>query len=263
MKNRGWRNMIPKIIHYCWLSDEPIPEDLQKYVDGWRKKLPEYKFIKWDFSRFDIDSSVWVKEAFELKKYAFACDYIRIYAVYNYGGIYMDMDVEVLKKFDDLLESLTMFAYERPDRTWIEAGCFGAEKHNILLKKCLERYEGRHFVRQDKTLDMLPLPRVIDEVVRNNNITINAYPWTYFTAKSYDTGKESPTAETYTIHHFAGSWKSNSEKNIHITAIKLKKIPIIGKISSFLYENAAKVIMILREQGVAELISRIKAYIKK
>lgn len=81
--------MIPKIIHYCWLSDETIPEDLQKYVDGWRKKLPEYKFIKWDFSRFDIDSSVWVKEAFELKKYAFACDYIRIYAVYNYGGIYI------------------------------------------------------------------------------------------------------------------------------------------------------------------------------
>lgn len=255
--------MIPKIIHYCWLSDDPIPDDLKKYVDGWREKLPEYEFIKWDFSRFDKDSSAWVKEAFELKKYAFACDYIRIYAVYNYGGIYMDMDMEVLRCFDDLLNKSTMFAYERPDHTWIEAGCFGAEKHNKFLKCCLDRYEGRHFIRQDRTMDILPLPRVMDEVARNNKIVIEAYPWSYFTAKSYDTGTECPTAETYTIHHFAGSWKSDSEKNIYKKSMKLKEMPFIGKVCSFVYKNVAKTILVLRENGFPELMSRVKTYIKK
>lgn len=164
------------------------------------------------FSKFDKESSAWVSEAFDHKKYAFACDYIRIYAVYNYGGIYMDMDMEVLKRFDDLLDNPTMFAYERPDHTWIEAGCFGAEKHNPFLKKCLDRYEGRHFVRKDNSLDVLPLPRVMDDVVRDNNLTIKAYPWTYFTAKSYETGIEAPTSDTYTIHHLQAHGKAQKNR---------------------------------------------------
>ena len=85
--------MIPKIIHYCWLSNDKIPQNLQQCMVSWKEKLPDYKFIKWDFSRFDKECSPWVKEAFEHKKYAFACDFIRLYAVYNYGGIYMDMDI--------------------------------------------------------------------------------------------------------------------------------------------------------------------------
>lgn len=255
--------MIPKIVHYCWLSNDPVPEELQIYMKSWKEKLPDYEFIKWDFSKFDKKSSIWVEEAFEHKKYAFACDYIRIYAVYNYGGIYMDMDMEVLKSFDDLLNNSTMFAYERPDHTWIEAGCFGAEKHNPFLKKCLERYEDRHFVKQDKSLDVLPLPRVMDEVIRNNKLSVRAYPWTYFTAKSYDTGIESPDDTTYTIHHFAGSWKSEREQQIYRTAKKLRNIPLFGKIFSFVYEKVMKVIYILKNEGISELLSRVKNFIKK
>lgn len=97
--------MIPKIIHYCWLSNDPIPEKLQEYMKSWKEKLPDYEFKLWNFDCFDINSSQWVKEAFEAKKYAFAADYIRLYAVYNYGGIYMDMDVEVIKSFNPLLNN--------------------------------------------------------------------------------------------------------------------------------------------------------------
>lgn len=255
--------MIPKIIHYCWLSNDPVPEKLQIYMNSWKEKLPDYEFMKWDFSKFNKESSIWVSEAFAHKKYAFACDYIRIYAVYNYGGIYMDMDMEVIKAFDNLLDAPTMFAYERSDHTWIEAGCFGAEKHNFFLKKCLERYEGRHFVRKNNTLDVLPLPRVMEEVIRNNNLTINAYPWTYFTAKSYDSGIESPTSDTYAIHHFAGSWKSNEEKKIYNKAIELRRIKIIGNIIAFVYEKSAKTIYVLKNEGATELISKMKTFIKK
>lgn len=145
-------------------------------------------------------------------------------------------------------------AYERPDHTWIEAGCFGAEKHDPFLKKCLDRYEGRHFVRKDNSLDVLPLPRVMDEVIRDNNLTVKAYPWTYFTAKSYETGVEAPTNDTYTIHHFAGSWKSSKEQEIYNKAVNLRKIPLIGNGVAFVYEKAAKSISINFPPVLTELI---------
>lgn len=117
--------MIPKIIHYCWLSDDPVPEKLQNYMKSWKKYLPDYEFMKWDFKRFPKDKCAWVSEAFDNKKYAFAADYIRIYALYNYGGIYLDMDVEVLKSFDDLL-SLPYFLCCDEDGEGPEVAAFGA-----------------------------------------------------------------------------------------------------------------------------------------
>lgn len=78
--------MIPKIIHYCWLSNDPIPQQLKDCMKTWKQVLPDYEWVKWDFTRFDINSSAWVKEAFENKKYAFAADYIRLYAIYTMGG---------------------------------------------------------------------------------------------------------------------------------------------------------------------------------
>lgn len=120
-------NMIPKIIHYCWLSKDPIPKDMQMFIDGWYEKLPDYEFMLWDFNRFDIHSSQWVKEAFSKKKYAFAADYIRLYALYNYGGIYMDMDVEVLKSFDPFLKLKTMICFEN-SKQGLEMATFGVEK---------------------------------------------------------------------------------------------------------------------------------------
>lgn len=108
--------MIPKIIHYCWLSNDPIPSKMQTYMDSWKEMLPEYEFVLWDTRRFDVNSIPWVSEAFKVRKYAFAADYIRLYAVYHYGGIYMDMDVEVVKPFSsELLASNYLVGYESSD----------------------------------------------------------------------------------------------------------------------------------------------------
>ena len=95
--------MIPKIIHYCWLSDDKYPDNIQKCIDSWKIHLPDYQFKLWDLKAINLDENIWVKQAFESKKYAFAADYIRLFAVYNHGGIYFDTDIEVLKPFDDLL----------------------------------------------------------------------------------------------------------------------------------------------------------------
>lgn len=255
---------IPRIIHYCWLSDDPVPEKMKLYIEGWRKLLPDYEFVKWDFDRFEKNSSVWVSEAFDSKKYAFASDYIRIYAVYNYGGIYLDMDVEVLKPFDELLDSPYMFAYESPDEDLIEAGCFGAQKYDPLLKACLDYYKDRHFISRDGVLDTLPLSRVMSDVMRERDMKRSIYSWEYFTAKSYTTGIETPGKNTYAIHHFAGSWKSKEERRIIKKARRIRNAhPIVGKYVAFVYEKMAKMIFTIRTGGVKELGVRIRQYVRK
>lgn len=243
---------IPKIIHYCWLSDDPIPEEFLRYVDGWKKHMPDYEFIKWDFTRFDKSISSWVCEAFDNKKYAFACDYIRLYAIYHYGGIYMDMDIEVLRPFDDLLDSEYMFAVERKGEPWFEAGCFGAAKGNEFIKACLDYYEDRHFV-SSAGYDQRPLPQIMFSVYKNMDINIPVKDWTTFTAKSYETGVETPTEDTYAIHHFAGSWKTIEEKQF-IEETRL----LTNKYGFKIGHNIADFRFSFRENGFKGLLGLLK-----
>ena len=96
--------MIPRKIHFCWLSNDDFPPLIQHCLNTWKDVLPEYEIILWDTKRFNVNSISWVKEAYDAKKYAFAADYIRLYAVYTEGGVYLDSDVEVIKSFNDLLQ---------------------------------------------------------------------------------------------------------------------------------------------------------------
>ena len=221
---------IPKVIHYCWLSNDPVPAQLQAYMETWHKLMPDYEFIKWDFTRFDKASSVWVSEAFDNKKYAFAADYIRMYALYNMGGIYMDMDVEVLKPFDDLLQYSYFLCNER-DGDVPEVATFGVEKGCEWIRLMLEYYKDRHFILPDGSFDTVPLPEVVKNVLQSKGYSfavikkpkelpvvsdkdkvIYMLPYDYYSPKSYDTGKVNVTKNTYSVHRFAGSWKPWYEK---------------------------------------------------
>ena len=217
--------MIPKIIHYCWLSNDPVPEKLQKCMNSWKEKLQGYEFILWNFERFDINSSLWVKQAFEAKKYASAADFIRLYAVYNYGGIYLDMDIEVIKPFDDLLDSEYMIAYEDNESKYIEAGCFGAIKGTQYIKSCLEYFKDREF-NEETIVNGYTLPKIMKEVYSKDSIDISFYSQDYFTAKSFITGKIIITENTHSIHHFDGSWLS--EKDRFYNKIRLQIFSIFG-----------------------------------
>ena len=230
--------MIPKIIHYCWLSNDPIPKDLKKYMKSWKEKLYDYEFILWDLNRFDLNRSLWVKQAFEAKKYAFAADYIRLYAVYNYGGIYMDMDVEVIKSFNDLLRNDYILGYEAAKG--LEAGVFGAPKKAPWAKEVLEYYTSKEFALPNGLYNDTPLPIIMDEVLNADYITnkkIVPLPTDFLTAKSYKTGKITITPNTYTIHHFAGSWKSWDEK------MKIIIARIIGTKLTHILGNARRCII--------------------
>lgn len=222
--------MIPKIIHWCWLSDDPVPARLQKCMDSWKVYLPDYEFIHWNFQRFPKGKSKWVDDAFAHKKYAFAADYIRLYALYNYGGIYLDMDVEVLKTFNPFLKLKTMICWQNAIGG-LEVAAFGVEKGSKWVKECLDGYDGASFVKEDGSFEMLPLPQRIENELRNHNFmlqdinsieeasavseekSIPIFPCDVFSPKSYLTGKIKKTKRTVSIHHFVGSWLPPQKKS--------------------------------------------------
>ncbi len=196
--------MIPKIIHYCWLSGDPFPEEIAGWIDTWRRTLPDYELMLWDLERFPLEKSVWVKEAFGARKYAFAADYIRLHALYEYGGIYLDSDVEVRRPFGELLDRPFLLGYERNGS--IEGGVMGAEPHAPWVKACLDHYLGRHFLREDGSMDMTELPKILDARLNEFNIDRSLIlPWDYLTACSPHI-EPAVTENTRTIHHFYGSW---------------------------------------------------------
>ena len=216
--------MIPKLIHYCWLSNDPVPAVLQEYMESWKKVLPDYEWVHWSFDRFDKSSSLWVSQAFDNKKYAFAADYIRLYALYNYGGIYLDMDVEVVKSYDEFLGLREMICFENSKDNRLEVAAFGVEKGAQWVKDCLAYYENRAFVKEDGTFDTKVLPGIIKNALIQNGYKlvpvksvaeadtvkgekeIPVFPYQFFSPKSYGTGKIERNELTHSIHHFAGTW---------------------------------------------------------
>lgn len=213
--------MIPKIIHLCWMSGDPFPSDIQKCIDSWKRILPDYEIWLWDTKRFDLSTSVWVTEAYDKKKYAFCADYIRMYALFNYGGVYLDSDVEVLRSFNDLLTLPYFIGYE--SKQYFEAAVIGAEKGNPFIGDVLAYYKDRHFVKENGSLDIQIMPEVMMNVTNskwkrvlineisdfiNDPTIINVFPYDWFSPID-STGKRyvlRVSKNTYCIHHFASAW---------------------------------------------------------
>jgi hypothetical protein len=192
-------------------------------MDSWKPALPDYQFVLWDTERFDLNMTVWTKQAFDAKMYAYAADYIRLFAVYHYGGIYLDTDMEVIKSFDPLLDNEIMLADETPYQKTLEAACFGAVKGHPYIKKCMEYFEHNYFFDMSETekimgmavterheyIKPLNLPQIMKytlELYFHGKYKI--YPREYFTAKNVVTGVIERTNNTYTVHHFATQYQS-------------------------------------------------------
>lgn len=233
--------MIPKIVHLCWLSGDPYPQKIQKCLDSWKKFLPDYEIILWDTNRFDLNSSKWVKQAFENRKFAFAADYIRFYALYNYGGIYLDSDVEVLRSFNDLLDLPYFMGSEKAQTP--EAAIIGAEKGCDWIKQCLDYYDNRSFIKEDGSLDIRKLPEIMVEQINkhkllrvlsiNDSLNIRKLDMqsevlefndAFFSPKLFDSREVEITPYTYAIHHYQNSWFSPKAKAYYRSRAVLVKI---------------------------------------
>lgn len=223
--------MIPKTIHYCWFGGKTLPSIAKKCIASWKKYCPDYKIKRWDESNFDLSCCAYVNEAYESKKWAFITDYVRLWAMYNYGGIYMDTDVEVLKNLDPFLSNEAFSGFESVDR--IPTGIMASEEGSHIIKLLLDRYNDRHFILSDGNLDLTTNVEEITNVMIPKGLVLNGkkqtvdgftfYPKDYFCPKDYRTKKLELTENTYTIHHFDGSWVPES------TRIKSKIVNTVGK----------------------------------
>ena len=242
--------MIPKKIHFCWLGDAAYSKKTRAYIRSWKKYLPDYEIKCWNLQQFSLDDNVWLKEAFENKKYAFAVDYMRLCALYEEGGVYFDTDVEVRKSFDDLLH-LPYFLGQESTPNLVDVGTIGAEPHSPWVAKILEHYKNRHFVRPDGSFDMTPLPQIMRNAFRKNyglkfidkpadfnpqDPAMQLLPVEYFSPKRWDTLEVYPTKNTYSIHHFSGSWLPPEPLK------KRLKKEIKGKVKSLLGQRCVALI---------------------
>lgn len=150
--------MIPKIIHCCWFGRGQMPELVERCIASWKMHMPNWEYRLWTEDNFDIPSTPkYVQEAYAANKYAFVSDYVRLWALEQYGGLYMDVDFEVYKSFDDLMEQYEAFAgYEGSKRNPVMMGVIAAKAHHPFVQGMMQTYDERKFIKEDGSLDMTP-----------------------------------------------------------------------------------------------------------
>ena len=211
---------IPKIIHYCWFGPNEIPQMEQKCIRSWTEKMPNYKIMFWSEDTFDVNSIPFTKQAYEHKKYAFVSDYVRMYALYNYGGIYFDTDVEVVKELSPFMEDEEFIGFE--NKTMVGTGIIGAQKETKLFKEMLEHYEEYEFVDENGNIDTTTNVQVLTKILESKGFEkenkeqmvdgIHIYERDIFCPKKMDDGTFRTTDRTVTIHRFAASWLTERER---------------------------------------------------
>ncbi len=255
--------MIPKIIHYSWFSKDPIPEQIQQFIATWKKIMPDYEYILWDGKKLEEINNTFANEAVSVRKWAFAADFLRLYAVYHYGGIWLDTDIEVFKSFDPFLNNRVFIAHEAGAKGfkrkfhWLTGHCFGAEKNHPFIKDCLDFYTDRHFIRtkssvfpQNYQFDMIIIPEVMATVAQNYGYNddgfndnkqllkegIQIYPSYYFDKPMYNSIKK-----VYSVHREAGGWRPDNEgKKMNYSGTNQRKGRFLWKVKITIQKNLAR-----------------------
>lgn len=212
--------MIPKIIHYCWFGGNEKPNTIENCIESWKTYCPDYEIIEWNESNFDINSNDYVKEAYESKKYAFVSDYVRLFALDLYGGIYMDTDVEIFKPFDDILDNYGIFGFEQKE--YVATSFMASVPKNTLIKEFFDLYENEVFKNPDGSLNTKTnVERLTNLLISKGMVMKNEfqniagnliYPKEYFSPYDYINCVNEKTQNTYCIHWFEVSWLSSKER---------------------------------------------------
>lgn len=220
--------MIPKTIHYCWFGGSPLPKSALKCIQSWKKHFPDYEIKEWNESNYDVHKIPYISEAYEAKKYAFVSDYARFDIIYNHGGIYFDTDVEVIKPFDDILDSGAFFGCETDGgdvqcRIAVAPGLgIGAPAGLDIYKEILDYYGKLVFANADGTLNTQTVVAHTTSILKNHGLNeyrgiqtlenITIYPKEYFNPLNNNTGKIDKTGNTHSIHHYSMTWLSKKAR---------------------------------------------------
>ncbi|MCR5050869.1 MAG: glycosyl transferase [Paludibacteraceae bacterium] len=236
--------MIPKIIHYIWFGGNPLTPLAEDCLKSWKQHMPEWEYMRWDESNFDIsEAPKYVRQAYETRKYAFVSDYVRLWALEQYGGIYLDTDVKVLKSYEPLLDDIAFIGVEE-SKAHLPGTCvIGCEPHCIWVKDMLSLYENAEFVKPDGKLDLttnverMGMSMITAGLNQPNEDTnkpwkfiqyipkwgLRVYPHDYFSPIT-STRVMRKTKNTYSIHYFAESWRDTKKRSTWRTWVVTREI---------------------------------------
>ena len=256
---------IPKIIHYCWFGGNPLPEMAQKCLESWKKFCPDYEIMEWNEQSFPVDYNDYVKEAYEAKIWAFVSDVSRLYALVNYGGVYMDTDVELLKPIDEILTYDAISGFESSGN--VPTGLMACSKGHEFFKKLLADYDGEHFIMKDGSYNLTTNVVRITRPCVENGLVLNDTEQTVcgFTFKPHDVFCPKDvisheiflTENTLAIHHFSGSWLSEEKTYAKEFRKRHKHIP------RFMALHISGFVAAWKFRGMRGAFSEIGVYFKE
>ena len=235
--------MIPKTIHYCWFGRTPLPDKAKICIESWKKFMPDYEIKEWNEDNFDVNIIKYTAEAYKLKKYAFVSDYARFWILYHYGGVYFDVDVELIKPIDDILARGAFMGCEKPefklDSLNPATGLgMAAPVHHPFYKIVLHKYQNKHFISWSGQITdtvVYIVSRLFEhkmQIQHENGIifseNIYIYPHEYVCPLNYYTGELTITPNTRSIHHYHASWVT--KRTNLISKIKVRLTYIYTKI---------------------------------
>lgn len=218
------KHIIPKTIHYFWFGKGDIPDKNKRCIESWEIFCPDYKIIKWTEENYDITKCRYMQEAYEHKKWGFVPDFARLDVLYEFGGIYLDTDVELIKPLDNLLYENSFACFQR--NFWINMGLgCGCKQGTILFKKMRDVYFNLRFVHNN-TLNLKSSPyyqtlTLLKYGLKCNNTfqkvdELSIFPNDFFDPMGYAHGIPSITKNTYGIHHYHESWVDEEQRKINI-----------------------------------------------
>lgn len=238
------KNKIPKRIHYIWFGNGEKSELIKKCIASWKKYLKDWEFIEWNENNYDIKKCEYIKEAYQEKKYAFAADYARFDILYEYGGVYLDTDVELLKAIPEEFLKYNGFTGVESNNRIAPGLILAVEPHNKIILEIKKIYEKEHFFSipnqkiktvVDYTTEVFEKHGFVTDGTFQNIEGIQIYPVEYFCAYDFDIREFQTTPNTISIHHYTFSWGSKKRKFIGKVKNVIKKIIGTNNYKKLLY----------------------------
>ncbi|MBP3818912.1 MAG: hypothetical protein J6H31_11500 [Butyrivibrio sp.] len=216
------KQRIPKKIHYCWFGDKPIPEEYQECIDSWKKYCPDYEIIRWNENNYDITKKRYMREAYEKKQWGFVPDYARLDIIYEYGGIYFDTDIEIIRSFDKLLTEGAFFGFH--NYVEINPGLgFGAQSKHPFIKELMEQYDDKRFIKDDGSIDNRTCISYSQHIFKSHGFVFDNTLQRHDDVTVFPTEVFNPTGalginnlfsdNTFSFNHSARSWDTPSNHN--------------------------------------------------
>lgn len=238
--------MIPKIIHYCWFGKQEKTELMKKCIASWKKYCPDFEIFEWNEENFKMDQYPYARYCYDNRKWAFLSDFVRLLVVHEYGGVYFDTDVELIKSIDNLLKNEAFYGFENDTNINTGQGFGAIPKHKTVDAMLQKYYELK--AADDGKYPLIVCPALNTEALISMGLKLNGdfqkingatiLPVDYLNPHDWASGKIKITKNTYSIHHYAASWQSSEEIRNNIERHNYKKIrEKYGKTLADIYSN--------------------------